>query len=100
MTTRVTKSASGLNAGPAATRAAKPYVNATRISVCEVNKNATLVKTTPAATSRAEVSFAGFGKGKRFVMRHIVSLNPTNLVRYYRVLRDLDAWRLYRLIER
>lgn len=79
---RVTNSASGLNVGPAATRAAKPYVNATRISVELVNKNAVLIKTTPPATSRAEVSFAGFGKGKRFVMRHIVSLNLTNLVRY------------------
>ncbi len=79
---RVTNSASGLNAGPAATRAAKPYVNAMRTRVEFVSRKNALIKTTPAATSRAEVSFAGFGKGKRFVMRVIVSLNPTNLVRY------------------
>jgi len=79
---RVTNSASGLNVGPAATRAAKPYVNAMRMRVEFVSRNAVLIKTTPAATSRADVSLTGFGKGKRFVMRHIVSLNPTNLVRY------------------
>jgi len=88
---RVTNSASGLNAGPAATRAAKPYVNAMRTRVEFVRRKNALIKTTPAATSRAEVSFAGFGKGKRFVMRPSLPLYPTNLVRFYRVLRDLDA---------
>jgi len=39
--------------------------------------------TTPAATSRADVSLAGFGNGYRFVMRASLPLNPTNLVRYY-----------------
>lgn len=57
------------------------------MSVELVIRNAALMITTPPATSRADVSLAGFGNGKRFVMRHIVSLNPTNLVRYYSVLR-------------
>ena len=69
VTMRVTNSASGLNAGPAATRAANPYASAASTSVEFVSKNSVLIKTTPAATSRAEVSLAGFGNGKRFDMR-------------------------------
>ena len=57
------------------------------MSVELVSRNAVLMITTPAATSRAEVSFAGFGNGKRFVMRHSLALNPTNLVRYYSALK-------------
>ena len=33
------------------------------MSVEFVSKNAALINTTPAATSRADVSFAGFGNG-------------------------------------
>lgn len=69
VTMRVTNSASGLNAEPAATRAAKPYASAASTSVELVSKNSVLIKTTPAATSRAEVSLAGFGNGKRFGIR-------------------------------
>ena len=82
VTTRVTNSASGLNAGPAATRAANPYASATSTSVELVSRNVVLIKTTPAATSRADVSLAGFGKGKRFVMRPSIYRYPTNLVKY------------------
>ena len=53
------------------------------MSVEFVIKNAALINTTPPATSRADDSFAGFGNGKRFVMRQSLALNPTNLVRYY-----------------
>jgi len=81
----------GLKVGPAATRAAKPYVNTTRNRVEFVSRNAVLIKTTPAATNRADVSLTGFGNGKRFDMRPSLPLYPTNLVRYYRGFRDLHA---------
>jgi hypothetical protein len=38
-------------------------VSARSMSVELVNRNAALIITTPPATSRAEVSFAGFGNG-------------------------------------
>ena len=89
--TRVAIVASGLKVGPAATRAANPYVNATSTMVEFVSRNVVLIKTTPAATSRADVSLTGFGNGKRFDMRPSLPLYPTNLVRFYRSFRDLHA---------
>lgn len=61
MTTRVANCPSGLSVGPAATRAAKPYVSGTMTHCWSVSAATVDIATTPEATTRADVSLTGWG---------------------------------------
>ena len=60
--TWVASRASGLNRGPLATRAMKPYVRGTRSQPHPVTAKPTDMRTAPVATIRADVSFTSDGK--------------------------------------
>src|SRR5262245_53250604 len=58
--TFVTRRPSGLNRGPAASRATNPKASGTTTHCCPA-RIAIVIRTTPAATSRADTSFTGLG---------------------------------------
>ena len=62
VSTRVTSWPSGLNRGPASTRATKPYASGRTSHVCPNSRAVAAITTTPPATNRADTSFTGLGK--------------------------------------
>jgi formyl-CoA transferase len=59
--TRVANWPSGLNVGPVSTRAVNPYTSGTRTQPSRTTKNSAASSSTPAATTRADVSLTGSG---------------------------------------
>ena len=59
----------GLSFGPVSTRAINPYVRGTSTHPLPVMRKITDMTTTPPATMRADVSFAGLGKENNFDTR-------------------------------
>ena len=77
-TTCVASRPSGLNVGPAATRATKPYASGPSTQVQPRMRTSSVITTTPAATTRAATSFTGFGKRKSRLIRSTIAARTAN----------------------
>lgn len=86
VTTCVAIRPSGLNFGPANTRAQKPNVRGTNTQPLCVTRKRTLISTTPVATVRADVSLTGLGNEKKR-SRGVDGVGVSAIRQGYRLIR-------------